>query len=335
MIGKGWFKKYFEPTAENQHTCIFGVSGSGKTTLLYYLLLRFYEKGFNCIIRDVGKGSELSMLVGRAPLRIFVFDGVEIREEIEMEDVEVVSCSDFDEMLDSCNRDKINVISIPYHVLPANVDRYGVFLNIWKEFFTAVIDRAFEYRIQTPAVLGIDELNTIAPSSRDLPKPLRMLLHELIIAVQELRGNQIRIVGSSQGITELNPNVRKQFAWPIFKKVSESPSKKLEFETLRAIDSTVKRLTERQFMVVNPLREYSYIVEEDLSFLRPRGRLYFTGKINSDVAAYFMDTGTKKFEMLARAVKLLVDKGLRQAEVARRLGCTQGYISQLMSYLKD
>lgn len=324
--GKGWLKDYFEPSVGNQHTCVYGVSGSGKTTLLDWFLLEHFKRKYNVIVRDIGKGSELSILYNNAPIRLFLFEGIKIRPVIN--EIEIIEFIDFNEVFTECKSDKINVVSIPYHTIKGD-DRYGIYLNIWRDFFVTLIDMAFEYQIKTPGCLGIDELNNIAPSSYNLSQVLKTLLHELIIAFQELRGNQLKLMGTSMGISELNPYIRKQIAWHVFKKVAESPSKKLEFETLRGIDTTVKKLKVNQFILVNPNRDYSFVVEQTLN-LKPSEIVYFTGRVDAKILRRY-GVGFKQYDMLIKAIKSLIDCGLSQSKISKILGCSQSYISQLIS----
>lgn len=327
--GAGWLKPYFADNSENKHTLIYGVSGAGKTVLLSWFLLEFQKRGYNVIIRDIGKSSELSILAERSPLRLFTLEGIKVIDGLDC-DIEHIEFDNFDDVLTECDNKKINVISVPYHTIRRDLDRFGIFLNIWRDFFVTLVDLAFEYRINTPARIGIDEINNIAPSGSDMPKQLKSLLHELIISFQELRGNDMALIGSSMGITEVNAYIRKQADYQVFKKLAETPSKKLDLDTLKGIDGTVKSLKPNQFILVNPERDYSYITTIDLPDYRPRGRIYFKGKIADNIISDYADIGHKRNKMLKESIRLLLDNGHTQTSISKKLGVSQGYIWQIL-----
>lgn len=214
-----------------KHVLVQGYTGGGKTNLLTWLMNGFLtarssappESWETLVWFDRGKSSEILQLAKLAPVRLIIPEGcsVEINlfdEEENLHDIEQVHFSNPSQVWRALDRDRINIICIQRFL----IDPSKFAPVVGKIFKTLILD-SFNYRIHpkntSPKIMlpritiFIDEINNLAPSkgqgsgSREESSAGAWIQQN----IEQLRSQNIRLIGSVHGWRKVRPGVRSSF----------------------------------------------------------------------------------------------------------------------------
>lgn len=214
-----------------KHLLIQGYTGGGKTNLLMWHVDGFFhsrtltapENWETIVWIDRGKSSEILQLAKFAPVRLLVPEGcsMEVRlfeEDLNLYPIKEVHFSTPEQIWHCLDRDSINVICIQRFL--ADPSKFNTVVA--KIFKTLILD-SFNYKIHPlnvkPSILlpritiFIDEINNLAPSrgqgagSREENQAGAWIQQN----IEQLRSQNIRMIGSVHGWRKVRPGVRSSF----------------------------------------------------------------------------------------------------------------------------
>jgi len=214
-----------------KHVLAQGYTGGGKTNLLNWLVQGFFSSRSlvpsseweTIVWFDRGKSSEIMQLCKIAPVRLLVPEGCSIElnffdENEQLYDIEQVHFSNPEQIWRNLDRDRINIVCIQRFLLDPSK-----FAPVIGRIFKTLIVDSFNYQIHPynsdkslmlPRItLFIDEINNLAPSkgqgsgSRDEAAAGGWIQQN----IEQLRSQNIRLIGSVHGWRKVRPGVRSSF----------------------------------------------------------------------------------------------------------------------------
>jgi len=193
---------------------VCGQKGQGKTNFLMVLAAYFLNHGETVIWRDDGRLEILSMN-DQYPMRIFIprgcrFDWNHPNAEVVQFDVDDVGTT----MLEKLARNKINVL-----LFDLFNENYRAFVRFWAFFF----ERLYHWKLNHTGTISlfIDEFNDIAPAhGRGKFAGHKQLSEYIWVNMKKYRAVGIRLVASSHGYKEIHDQIRDNFVFHAFKKMS-------------------------------------------------------------------------------------------------------------------
>jgi len=229
-----WQRRIFEDILlkPGKHVLIQGYTGAGKTNVLNWLANGFLmarnktpsEQWETLVWFDRGKSSEILQLAKFAPLRLIMPEGCEMEiqffneEDETINDIEQVHFSNPSQIWRALDRDRINIICIQRFLVDPSK-----FAPVVGKIFKSLILESFNYKIHpfntNPSIMlpritiFIDEINNLAPSkgqgsgSREENSAGAWIQHN----IEQLRSQNIRLIGSVHGWRKVRPGVRSSF----------------------------------------------------------------------------------------------------------------------------
>jgi len=193
---------------------VCGQKGSGKTAFLMVAAAYFLNHGETVIWRDDGRLEILSM-IEKYPMRIFIPQGCTFswshpNAEILSFDVDDVATT----MLGKLARDRINVL-----LFDLFNESYRGFVMFWASFF----ERLYHWKLNHlgKIALFVDEFNDIAPAhGRGKFTGHKQLSEYIWVNMKKYRAVGIRLVASSHGYKEIHDQIRDNFVFHAFKRMS-------------------------------------------------------------------------------------------------------------------
>lgn len=228
-----WQRRIYEDILlkPGKHILIQGYTGAGKTNLLNWLADGFLrirnntpsEQWETLVWFDRGKSSEILQLAKIAPLRLIIPEGCEMEiqffnEDESLYDIEQVHFSNPSQIWRSLDRDRINVICIQRFLIDPSK-----FAPVVGKIFKSLILDSFNYQIHpyntNPNIMlpritiFIDEINNLAPSKGQGSGTKEESTAGAWIQqnIEQLRSQNIRLVGSVHGWRKVRPGVRSTF----------------------------------------------------------------------------------------------------------------------------
>jgi len=237
-----------------EHIIVYATTGAGKTNLLIDLVLTMQSRNNEKILwYDMGKEEEMLNLLQYSDVRIFHPEGA--RVEIEghfTHNYELRPFSDINDILGKISSSSINVISVtPFILKPA------IFTTWWSLFFTDFLRMAFEKKLPRPLTICIDQFNHIVPGTGEtFDAHQSILANEIAFNITNLRATKTRMLVSSHKIAGgIRKNIRTQFMWIIFKRLSERID--TDIPRLKMTQGVVQKLKPDQMVIVDPSRDYT------------------------------------------------------------------------------
>ncbi len=237
-----------------EHIIVYATTGAGKTNLLIDLVLTMQARNNEKILwYDMGKEEEMLNLLQYSDVRIFHPEGARVDIEGEFEhNYELRSFNDINGILSNISRSSINVISVtPFILEPAT------FTAWWSEFFTHFLRMAFEKKMPRPLTICIDQFNHIVPGTGEIfDAGQGKLANVIAFNIANLRATKTRMLVSSHKIGGgIRKNIRTQFMWIIFKRLSERID--TDIPRLKMTQGVVQKLRPDQMVIVDPSRDYT------------------------------------------------------------------------------
>lgn len=214
-----------------KHCLVQGFTGGGKTNLLHWLVSGFMSARSLCpssewetlVWFDRGKSSEILQLCKLGPVRLLVPEGCGMElnffnEDEEIFDIEQVYFSNPGQIWSSLDRDRINIICIQRFLIDPSK-----FAPVVAKIFKSLILDSFDYKIH-PAnsdinimlprlTIFLDEINNLAPSKGQGTGTREEATAGAWIQqnIEQLRSQNIRLIGSVHGWRKVRPGVRSSF----------------------------------------------------------------------------------------------------------------------------
>ncbi|WP_440944961.1 hypothetical protein ACSAZL_12435 [Methanosarcina sp. T3] len=207
-----------------------GHTGGGKTNLLHWIVSGFLNlrdelpahDWETLVWFDRGKSSEILKLCRTAQVRFLIPEGCDIElvlfDDATICDYEKKYFSNPAEIWDLLDRDRINIICLQRFLMDPEA-----FPPVVAKLFKSLILKSFNYSIHpencAPSILLpritliIDEINNIAPSkgqgtgSKDEANAGAWIQQN----IEQLRSQNIRLIGTTHGWRKLRPGVRSSF----------------------------------------------------------------------------------------------------------------------------
>lgn len=237
-----------------EHIVVYATTGGGKTNLLIDLVLTMQSRNNEKILwYDMGKEEEMLNLLQFSDLKIFYPEGTGVEIEGDFNhNFELQAFNDINEVLDNISKTSINVISVtPFILKPA------MFTAWWSDFFTHFLRKAFEKKLPRPLTVCIDQFNHIVPGMGEtFDAQQGVLANEIAFNISNLRATKTRMLVSSHKIGGgIRKNIRTQFMWIIFKRLSERID--TDIPRLKMTQGIVQKLKPDQMVIIDPSREYT------------------------------------------------------------------------------
>jgi len=237
-----------------EHIIVYATTGAGKTNLLIDLVLTMQSRNNEKILwYDMGKEEEMLNLLQYSDVRIFHPEGARVDIEGDFtHNYELRAFNDINDILANISSSSINVISVtPFILKPA------VFTAWWSLFFTGFLRMAFEKQLPRPLCICIDQFNHIVPGTGEtFDAHQGALANEIAFNITNLRATKTRMLVSSHKIGGgIRKNIRTQFMWIIFKRLSERID--TDIPRLKMTQGVVQKLKPDQMVIVDPSRDYT------------------------------------------------------------------------------
>jgi len=193
---------------------VCGKKGEGKSTFLMMLAGYFLNRNETVIWRDDGRLEILSMN-DQYPMRFFIPRGCKFdwnhpnAEVMEFEPNDIPAT-----LLQKLAKNKINVLLFDLF----NED-YKAFVRFWALFF----ERLYHWKLGHSGTISlfIDEFNDIAPAhGRGKFSGHKQLSEYIWVNFKKYRAVGMRLVASSHGYKEIHDQIRENFVFHAFKKMS-------------------------------------------------------------------------------------------------------------------
>ena len=237
-----------------EHIIVYATTGAGKTNLLIDLVLTMQTRNNEKILwYDMGKEEEMLNLLQYSDVRIFHPEGTRVNIEGDFDyNYDLRSFTDIHTILSEISLRSINIISVtPFILKPA------LFTAWWSEFFTHFLRMAFEKKLPRPLTICIDQFNHIVPGTGEIfDAGQGKLANEIAFNISNLRATKTRMLVSSHKIGGgIKKNIRTQFMWIIFKRLSERID--TDIPRLKMTQGVVQKLRPDQMVIVDPSRDYT------------------------------------------------------------------------------
>jgi hypothetical protein len=195
------------------HMLLDGVSRSGKSTLLAGIVLRFIEKGYTVLWREVGKFDLLRRFQNKQDIIDHLVSIKASKKRIQFwkkyKGNPFVIKND-----DNLERNKINIFC--FDLVSKSIQ--GLILQYYELLRRIRMDRELNWFTKGDLAIFIDEANDIYPSPAKLPsKGVFNFISEMAYWMRQWAGYHVKKVITTHKLTQLNSDVRGQCSLRLFK----------------------------------------------------------------------------------------------------------------------